>query len=168
MKTDTKIFVALLMLIFLVAALIFITVDRRNDIESRLRDFQQQLEKRPQYRTKIVKGEKPIEGVDYFVRDPKEPKDPQLPIAYSPPRDGQNAVSTNTIQQVPIDNYQLALKDGFQGTLHDWLESLKVKGDKGNPADDIDWQCIDNKVSKKRLSDAFWQPTNIKCEYADE
>lgn len=59
------------------------------------------------------------------------------------------------------DAYQLAVDNGFEGSVKDWLETLRVKGDTG-PALNID--CINGLIMKQYEGDLLWQPTKIKCE----
>ncbi len=163
---DTKLYIAVLLLIGLVVLLLIVTINRNPNIKiqqlnKQIMQIKLELETRP-----IPKdGHTPVLGVDYFVHDGKD-----APV-YSPPKDGQNAVSTNTIKEVPVNGlsaYDLAIQLGFQGTQSQWLDSLKVKGDKGDSGAEYDWACINGRIVKKYTADFFGQPTNIKCETTDE
>lgn len=167
MKADGKLWAAIILLIVLVIALIVISIDR-NDTAGKVNKALIEIQKLKQEKIKlqsVIKWHTPILGVDYFVKDGKD-----APV-YPAPKDGKDSVST--VQQVPIDNYQLALQDGFKGTLHDWLESLKIKGDKGDAADILLTSCMNGHQVQKLSTDSFWKPTlvgekYIKCELSDD
>lgn len=134
---DRKLLIAILILIGLVAWLIVLSLNRSADISAN----KQQIELLKQ-QVRIAKdGYSPIKGVDYF--------------------DGQNAISTNTIIQVP-----LAGVPGVQGI-------QGVKGDKGDKGDTpiipkTMYKCINGLINTKYDSDLLWQESNIVCEAKHE
>lgn len=62
------------------------------------------------------------------------------------------------------DAYQVAVDNGFSGGVQEWLETLKVKGDKGDTAPAMNIDCINGLIMKQYEGDLLWQPTRIKCE----
>lgn len=167
---DTKLYLAVFLLIFLVALLLVVTINRDPNIKiqqlnRQIIKIQQQLDAKP-----ILKdGHTPVLGVDYTIQNGKDGRDaPPVPPA-SPGKDGHDGLSiTGRDGSNGLSAYDLAVQDGFQGTKAQWLDSLKIKGDKGDPADELDITCIDGKIGKRYASDSFWQLTNIKCEATDE
>ncbi len=169
MKTDWKLWVALLILIGLVSLLIVLSVQRSQEVDNALEEIRQLKQSIPKI-TQPKDGRSPVLGVDYFVKDGEG-----APV-YPRPKDGKDSISTLLIKEVPVNGlsaYELAIKDGFQGTLNQWLDSLKVTGEKGDPGDIMLTSCISGKLSQKLSSDFAWQPIlvddkHIKCELSYE
>lgn len=173
MKRDRSLFVAIIVLIGLVLLLIVITLSFRdkgqqiNNLIQKVTSLEQKIEtfKHPK------DGRSPVEGIDYTVHTPAEPR---------APKDGQNAVSTNTIKEVPVAGkdgdsaYQIAVKHGFEGSEEQWLESNKTPGAPGADGRLYLQSCLDGKQVYKYEGDAFWKYSislngkYLKCEEVDE
>lgn len=158
---------AILTLIGLVSWLVIISVSRNQEIDGALKE----IEKLKQITPKEGKaGHTPLLGVDYTVKDGKD-----APV-YAPPKDGKDSVSTLLIKEVPVNGlsaYELAIKSGFQGTLNQWLDSLKVPGEKGDPSPVAITTCQGGYLAQKLTGDAFFKPIlvdskHIKCELSDD
>jgi hypothetical protein len=154
MKKDWKLYLAIFVLIGLVVWLLILSTSRNNDT-NRLFEQVQQLQSQVHNIPQPIDGKTPVLGVDYSNGQPgptgqpgKDGKDGQ------PGKDGAAGPSA----------YDIAVKNGFQGTESEWLDSLKVKGDKGDRGDDIDLQCLGGLLAKKFSSDDLWNVTNITCE----
>lgn len=162
-QRDSKLFYAVLLLIGLMIALIILTLNRNSDIRQlklQIQEIQRQI---PVKGTMGKDGRTPVLGIDYFIQNGKDGA--PAPIAKDG-RDGHDGLS------IPGSNglsaYDLAIQNGFQGTLAQWLDSLKIKGDNGDPGAALQIGCINNKLSTKYNDDTFWQSTSIKCETTDE
>lgn len=174
MKTDWKLWAAIIILIGLVVALIVISVDKNNQVDKALREIEQ-LKQTSSVSPKVVQGvngRTPVLGVDYTVQNGSSgtPGSPGLPGANglngSSGQNGQNGTPG-------LSAYDLAIEGGFQGTQSEWLASLSVKGDKGDAGPVLQTSCIDNHLSQKLSSDSLWQPVMVgtkyvKCELTDE
>ncbi len=169
MKTDWKLWAAILILIGLVGLLIALSVQRSQEVQNALQEIEKIKKSIPKI-TQPKDGSSPVLGKDYFVTNGKD-----API-YSVPKDGRDSMSTLLIKEVPVNGlsaYELAIKDGFQGTLNQWLDSLKVPGEKGDTGGMLLTTCVDGKLSQKLSSDFVPQPIlvdgkYIKCELSDE
>jgi hypothetical protein len=157
---DKKLFAAVLILIVLMIWLLVISYERQREINrafEQIRDVREKILSQPELR-QPTDGKTPVLGVDYF--NGEDGKDGQSKVVHeytpaSPGKDGDSA-------------YDIALKNGFQGTESQWLESLKVRGDAGKDAAELDIDCVDGRLVKKYSHDVFYQLTNIKCEVSDE
>lgn len=160
---------AVLILIGLVITLIIISVGRDNTNYQRVHDALEQIKQLKQSLPKVINGKDghtPVLGVDYF-----NGKD--APV-YAAPKDGKDSVSL--IKEVPVNGlsaYELAIKGGFKGTLNQWLDSLKVPGEKGDPGPAITTTCQNGYLAQKIIGDSFFKPIlvdskHIKCELSDD
>ena len=153
MKRDWKLYLAFLVLIGLIIWLIVLSLDKNTKLDRALQEIET-IKEQPKTQPQVINGKTPIKGIDYFDGLNGE--------------NGHNGYNGQSIQgpQGPpgatgSSAYDTAVKNGFVGTEKQWLDSLKVKGDRG---DSIDIKCVDGKISKKFSSDDFWNLTNIKCE----
>lgn len=163
MKSDWKLLTALAMLIGLVAWLLVISYNRNDEMDKALQEFRQAQSTAtiPQ----VINGKTPVYGVDY-----RDGRDGQNGLGASGPSGtpgpsgpaGQNGSNGSD----GLSAFDIAVKNGFVGTQQQWLESLKVKGDKGDRGDDIQLECVSGLLVKKFTSDDLWNVTNIKCEVA--
>lgn len=171
MKNDPKLLFAILLLIGLVVCLLVLSVGRSGHVD-RLQQQIQKLEIKINQLPPLRDGEPghtPILGVDYTVKDGRDGRDATQYPAPKDGKDGTNAVSTTIIKEVPVPGpsaYDLAVQQGFVGTLDQWLDSLH--GTPGAPAREKIRDCQNGRWVEKYDSDAFWQQTNIKCEVSDE
>lgn len=162
MKPDRKLYFAMVILIGLVIWLIYISSDRpsRNDIRNALAEIKQLKDQRASKPADGRDGHTPILGLDYTVRNGDNG------------HNGANGTNGSTPVSIPgpigPSNYDLARQDGFTGSLGEWLESLKVKGDSGPAGKTPIIDCIDSRLVQKYDGDAFYQYTNIKCENINE
>lgn len=162
MKPDRKLYFAMIVLIGLVVWLIYISSDRssRGDIRNALAEIKQLKDKQAPAGVNGHDGHTPILGIDYTVQ------------SGSAGHNGANGADGSTPASVPgpigSSNYDLARQNGFTGSLAEWLESLKVKGDSGPPGKTPIIDCIDSRLVQKYDGDAFYQYTNIKCENINE
>jgi hypothetical protein len=166
MKTDRKLWAAIVLLIVLITWLLIISINRKESPETQksINDLKQQVEelinKSKEQSYVPADGKTPVLGVDYF--NGQNGKTPVLGVDYFNGKNGDTIVGPkgDSVQGPKGDStYDLAVKDGFQGTLKEYLNSLK-----GTPGSEIDIDCQDNHIAKKRTTDVFWQLTNIKCE----
>lgn len=166
MKSDRKLQVAVFLLLLLVAWLLVLTIKKDSETETikqRLNDLLTVKTDSP----KVINGTTPILGVDYF--NGKNATDEQVEravnkyIAANPPKNG-----TDGLGVAGPSAYDLAVLNGFTGTVEQWLESLKVKGDKGDLAPALDIDCQDGRIVKRYVNAFFWEVTKIKCEVENE
>lgn len=183
MKTDKKLLLAVVILIGLVVWLIAISLNKNEDLNkamNSINQLEQKIDKLQKTQSYIPKdGKTPVLGVDYFNGESIQgnPGNSAYQVAILKGfkgteeewikslkgKDG-NSVIGNTGKSA----YQLAVDNGFNGTQKEWLESLKVKGDQGDPARELDIDCIAGYISKRYAGDMFWQPTKIKCEVDED
>lgn len=138
---DWKTLLALLLLIVMVGILIVLSLDNR--AEGFIRD--RQVSELRETVSKLEKRQfiQPLNG--------KDGKTPVKGIDYFDGKDGTNG------------------KDGKDGkSIVGPKGDTGEKGEKGDPAPEIDISCIAGMVMKHYTGDLIWQPTNIKCEVADE
>lgn len=165
--TDWKLTIAVLILIVLVIALLFISLDRSNKVE-RLSKAIESIKSQSISIPKVTDGHTPVLGVDYF--NGKNATDDQVQKAVSsymlthPVKSGIDGLSGTD----GASAYDIAVLNGFTGNSQQWLDSLKVKGDKGDPAAELQIDCQDNHIATKYSTDTLWQPTKIKCEVDSE
>lgn len=168
MKTDRKLLLAVLALIGLVAWLLILTINRDKKTEA----IQQAVDQltassKPAEQPRVINGKTPILGVDYF--NGKDASDEQVQKAVEsymkahPLKDGVNGIGISGKSA-----YDLAVINGFTGTIQEWLNSLSIKGDKGDTAPELQMDCQDGHFVTKYTTDLFWQVTKIKCETDDE
>lgn len=153
--------IALFILVILVSLLVYITLDRKEEnakTNQIVKDLQAKLENLPSQQTKVIINQKPVEGVDYKIPEP-------IPGPKGDSIQGQKGDSVTGPQGDKGDRgesaYEIAKRNGFNGTEQEWLESLKPKP---TPPTDVDLQCLMGLVAKKLSGDDMWQITNIKCE----
>lgn len=168
MRRDWKLYAAIFALIGLVIALLIVSINRSQQLGDVIHSLEQSKALTvPQ----VVNGKTPILGVDYF--NGKDATDIQVQTAINtymashPVRGGQDGINGSN-GAAGESAYNIALKNGFVGGEQQWLDSLKVKGDKGDPGNDIDISCINGVISKKFSTDDLWKITNIKCETTNE
>jgi hypothetical protein len=160
MKPDRKLSIAVLILMGLVVWLLVISIQRSdqiNSISKEIETLQMATNKPSPVVQQPLNGKTPVLGVDYFNGvngSPGETGQPGQSIVGPQGPSGMNGMSA----------YDIAVKNGFTGTEDQWLNSLKVKGDKGDPAKELMIQCIQGLLQEKYQNDSFWQITNIKCE----
>lgn len=171
MKNDRKLLVAILVLIGLVLWLIMLSIDNRENYRSTQRAIEELKAEQAKQPTILQgkPGKTPVLGVDYFNGEdgqsipgaagqpgPRGPAGtPGKPGAKGEPgKDGSDGKSA----------YELAVSQGFRGTVKEWLASLR--GEKGERGDDVDLKCLSGLVAKKLTTDEIWEVTNIKCEAA--
>lgn len=174
MRRDTRVFIAVLVLIVLVGVLIGVSLRRTDDERQQLK---QALET-----VRTIQ-----EKVDSLPTQSK----PDVPAAnYQGPtgpagrngKAGAQGANGQTGKPGAIGSqgkpgedgakgrdgasaYDLAVKEGFHGSVKDWLESLKVKGDT-TPSLKLD--CIGGLLMKQYEGDSLWEPSNIRCEVVHE
>src|ERR1043165_1777576 len=155
MRGDWKLLAAVLILIGLVVWLLVLTMDRDREIEK----VNQAIQKLQAVKTPTVingvNGITPVKGIDYFDGAKGDKGDTVVG-----PKGDQGGPGASA--------YDIAVVNGFKGTEKQCLASLKVKGDKGDPAPELVIDCANNLLVKKYNGDSFWQPTNIKCETVHE
>lgn len=168
MKNDKKTLLALVVLILLIVWLIMISLnnktasDQQNIKINRLAEDNQALEVKLSEIQPIkgTDGKTPVLGVDYTNGKNGTPgvkgDTGAQGAAGTPGKDGNDGKSA----------YQIAVDNGFKGSEKDWLDSLK--GTKGDPAPELDINCVNGLIAKKYTGDLFWQTTNIKCEATNE
>lgn len=156
---DRRVFVALLVLVVLVGFLVYVTLQKKAEDSKRdvkIDSLSSTIQSLNRKLTEL-QSIKPIDG-----------KTPQKGVDYNDGVAGKNGVSIVGPRGANGSNglsaYEIAIKNGFNGTEQQWLDSLKAKGDKGDNARDIDITCIAGLVMKQYAGDTFWQPTNIRCE----
>lgn len=171
MKSDRKTFIATLILIVLVIIVIILSASKDIKVDRLLQEIDQ-LKSSKLDVPKPVNGHTPVLGVDYFVHDGR---DAQVYPAPHDGRDGTNGLNGLTIPgPAGLSAYDLAVADGFKGTVHDWLQSLVIVGPEGKPARQYQQSCDNGKQVFKYDGDPFWQNSLsvdgkfIKCEVIDE
>lgn len=139
MRDDRKLFIAILILICLVTYLIIISLQKSHQVDRLI----EEVDKIKSEKTQVIKpmdGRTPVLGKDYFVYNGQ---------------DGDDA-------------YHVAVKQGYVGTVTDWLESLKIKGDKGDtsvlPSVIKEIKCEGGIIRNLYQDESIWKSTNIKCE----
>lgn len=170
MKRDWGLYTAIGILIVLVMILLFISLEKQKQVDYALEQIRK-VQTTPFDLPKVVNGKTPQLGVDYFV--------PEV-------QNGKNGLSA----------YDIAVREGFEGSQSEWLESLKGKdavGKQGESAYDIahrlgfggteqEWlnslvgkagrdvsvSCESGIVMKRYQADDFMQATNIRCEATNE
>lgn len=168
MKKDWKLWAAITVLIGLVIVLLIISLDRLNQVEKLTQEIQSIKTQPAVTLPKVLNGYTPVLGIDYFngsnATDEQVKKAVDGYMAKHPIKDGTSGLNGSNGDNA----YDLAVKNGFTGTIQEWLDSLKVKGDKGDAASELDIDCKDGHIVKRYVTDAFWQTTNIKCEVDSE
>lgn len=165
MKTDRKLWAAIIILIALVAWLVVISLQKASDTDKALKEIEQ-LKQSISVEPKVtngINGKSPILGVDYTVQNGSNGT-PGLQGATGLP--GTNGLNgQNGAQGSPgLSAYDIAVENGFIGTQSQWL--LSLQGNQGPVGPSLVVSCINNLINTQYIGDAFWQPTNIKCKTA--
>lgn len=174
MRRDTKLILAFAVLVLLFALFIVVTVKRQE--ERTQHTLQQTTEMLRDYQEKL----------DSVLADPQldvpaAQVQPTKPTAGTPGkngtdgRDGQDGADgedgaegkDGTAGRPGDSAYEVAVKEGFRGSVKEWLSSLMVKGDKGDPAPLLKLDCVNGIIMKSYEGDSFWEQTKIKCEVAE-
>jgi hypothetical protein len=168
MKTDRKLLIAVLLLIGLVSWLLLLSINKDKETETIRQTLNELLNKRMD----IPKdGKTPVLGIDYLngvnATDDQVQKAVYAYMDAHPIKNGTNGLDAPTASD-GASAYQLAIVAGFTGTMKEWLDSLKIKGDKGDTAPELDIDCQNGYIAKKYSTDSLWQLTNIKCEITNE
>lgn len=174
MRRDTRVFVAVLVLIVLVGVLIGVSLRRTDDDRRQLnqaletiRTIQEKVESLP------AQSSPDVPAADYRGSTGPAGRDGK-PGAQGSDGDSGKAGATGaqgTAGRDGVDGqhgdsaYDVAVKEGFRGSVKDWLDSLKVKGDAA-PALKLD--CISGLLMKQYEGDSLWEPTKIRCEVVHE
>lgn len=170
MKTDRKLLTAVLILIVLVVWLLILSINKsqtatniQHDLEDKIQTLQEKIEALPDVSPSAaspvsMEGKPGVDGHNATDTQVQIAVNTYMSSHYTPPANGANGASA----------YELAVQNGFTGTLQQWLDSLKVKGDKGDPAYELQLDCQNGHIAKKYSIDLFWQPTVIRCEVDSE
>lgn len=163
MKSDRKLLAAIIILIALIMWLLYISIGKDQKMEQALQTISE-LQAATARQPKPLDGKTPILGVDYSVANGQNGN------RGNDGQSGKDGVSgTNGQDGKPgASAYQSAVNNGFVGSEQEWLESLKVKGDKGDKGAELVIDCVEGVLSKKNNDDAFWQPLNIRCEVIED
>lgn len=157
MKGDLKLYLAIALLIGLVAYLVVLSTRRNVEIQ-RLEATVNHL----QIQVSDINIPTPLQG----LQGPQGESGDRGPIGFTGATGPQG---TQGIQgTVGPSPYDLAITNGFVGTLSDWLQSLKGKdGQNGADAKSLSISCVNGIVQEQYQGDFFGQATNIKCEATD-
>lgn len=174
MKNDKKLFIAVLILIGLIIWLLIISIQRSdqiNKVTKEVETLQTAVNRPAPIIQQPLNGHTPVLGVDYFNGVPGvKGVIGNTGATGQTGRSGQSIIGpagpiSPAIPGTPGKSaYEIAVTNGFIGTEQQWIDSLKVKGDKGDPASELMIQCVKGLLSEKYQGDSFWQTTNIKCE----
>lgn len=110
-------------------------------------------------------GYTPVKNKDYFdgkdaVQLPAvQPKDPKEPLAPKEPREPVDGVNGESA-------YQIAVRNGFQGTEQEWLTSLR--GNDGTSAQTpiIRRNVVTGNLEWQYDGDLTWKKLANKCDYS--
>ncbi|MFM9793290.1 hypothetical protein [Streptomyces turgidiscabies] len=170
-RVDLLTLTAVIVLTLLISWLIVISLERRDNERAILQQLQANKATPNIIQKPTANVQVPVTGSDYSKGSAGE----QGERGSTGPA-GQNGVTGATGPQgskgdagTPGESaYQLAVKqDGYTGTIKEWLESLKVKGDKGDAGPALKLDCINGRWAQQYEGDLIWQLTKVKCEVVE-